>query len=66
MAIQLSDDQTEELSEAIISLMHNWHPRDNASDYCCEFCGNTASSNKGDITHGLYCKGQKFLDMLRS
>lgn len=49
-----------ELYDKIDDLMLHWHPRRDAADYCCEFCGNTAYTNNGGVKHEADCLGVRF------
>jgi hypothetical protein len=56
----LPDDIADELADKIASLMHNWSPCDNSSDYICEFCSRRANGNHGSIDHADDCSGKKY------
>lgn len=47
------------------SLLHQWAPCDNSSDYQCAFCGERANTNHGDITHREDCFGVKLREALQ-
>lgn len=51
----------EDTIEAIEELIHHWHPRHDAADYCCEFCHKTSDTNQGRITHRDNCEGRRLL-----
>lgn len=59
--MHLSDKLAAQLAEQIRNLMHHWHPNSQAADYCCEFCGNTADTNQGEVTHQKECVGVELL-----
>lgn len=60
----IEDNIRDEMIESISNLMSHWHPNHDAADYCCEFCGQTADTNQGSITHRKNCDGLKFLSAL--
>jgi hypothetical protein len=63
-AVTLTEDQAGDLHNIITDLMHHWHPSSQTSDYCCEFCCNTANTNHGTVTHCDDCDGTKFLKII--
>lgn len=65
MSISLTDEQADAMAERIRGLMHHWHQNPMGSDYCCEFCGNTAETNRSPtIEHRPDCDGVRFLKIL--
>lgn len=45
------------LKDELPSMMRQWAPCDNDSDYQCAFCSKRANTNVGDITHTDDCLG---------
>lgn len=63
--VLLSKEKADDIAESIRKLMHHWHPNDQAADYCCEFCGRTAETNNGEVTHTDDCDGVMIIRLLR-
>lgn len=47
----------EQLRDELPSLMRQYSPSDNQSDYECAFCHNRADTNQGDVAHADDCLG---------
>ncbi len=62
--MKLSEDQVDELTEAITGLMHHYIPNPNGSDYSCCFCYNSPPDYKSPLKHEDDCQGAKFLRWL--
>ncbi len=65
MAIQLSDEDAQEMASEIIDLMCNWSPSNQHADYQCEWCKERPQTNLSDIVHKPDCHGKKFLKLLQ-
>ena len=53
-----------ELKEEIVSLLHQWSPSRDRSDYQCAFCGENPSTNIVGINHLDTCVGRKWEKIL--
>ena len=65
MAIELSDEEAQEMASEIGDLMHNWSPNNHHADYQCEWCKERPHTNQGDIAHKPDCRGKKYLKLLQ-
>lgn len=65
MSITLSQEVADEMAAAIESLLDQWAPCRDSSDYKCAWCGKRAENNGLMVKHEPDCKGEKFANILR-